>query len=1020
MEVIEDLNEDEGLGLQVRVGVETAEAVVALGDRPERGEAMVFGDGVNTASRLQGVAPVNGVVVGPGTYAATQDVFEFEELEPVALKSKAELVPLWRAHAARARFGTDVTRRLTTPLVGRQIELGIITGCLQRALQECTVQLVSVVGEPGVGKSRLVAELFGFVDGLPELVRWRQGRCLPYGEGVTFWALGEIVKAEAGILESDTAMVAGEKLDAVVPADHPDASWLRARLRPLAGLEAPEAAREENFAAWRAFLELLAEDSPVVLVFEDLHWADDALLAFLEHLADYAQGVSLLLVATARPEFYERAPGWAAAARNANRINLGPLSRPETSRLISNLLEQAVLPVQVQDAILERCGGNPLYAEEFVRLLKDRRILSRTHATWSIDAGMEIPMPFGVRGLIAARLDTLSAQRKRLLQAAAVIGKVFWAGAVAEMAEREPDEVARALHELSRTQLVRPAHQSSMAGQAEYGFYHALVRDVCYGQIPHAERTGRHRKAAGWIEQAAGERLEDHAAILASHYLTALQYADAASGPDTDELRSKAIRYLTLAGERSMGINVEAAERHFAGALELAGETVPERPRILARHADALQHRGRYAEAAEAYLQAIEGFRAQEDIPAMAVATARLGHVFKRLGDPRGQTAADQTLRMLEPLGPSPELVAALADAAAMCLASLEKERAVKLADRAIALAAELGQPESTRALGARGSARTSLGDEGGVQDMRRALELAIAQGQRGAAMLHFNLADALWLTEGSGARLRALEECLAFAQRRGIEAYVLTSSAESVPALVEFGSYDKALERAHELVPRLEDAEDLFSLTMIQSCEVAVLTRRGQLEQAIELSRATITRTRASEDPQLLGQVLCAAAALHLAAGDHTTAHGLLEELEQTERSISEYAAILPEAARSALALHQPELARRLADRVPPKPMLRETALLTVDALIAGHERRHTDAEARFAAAAQAWQRLQTPWEQAHALLGQARCLLAVGRPADAAEKIHTARELFNAMGATLALAEADTVLERASALAS
>ena len=371
-----------------------------------------------------------------------------------------------------------------------------------------------MAGEAGAGKARLVAELSSFVDSWPEPIRWRQGRCLPYGDGITFWALGEIVKAEAGILETDPPEVAAAKIDAVIPEDAPDAPWLRARLRPLAGLPAPEAALEENFAAWRAFAELLAEARPSVLVFEDLHWAEEALLGFLEQLAEYADGVPLLLVGTARPELRERAPGWAASARNVARVNLGALTAAETARLISNLLGPAVLPAEVQQAIMDRAGGNPLYTEEFVRLLKDQEALHRAGAGWSIDTNAAIPLPPTVNGLIAARLDTLSPARKRMLQDAAVVGKVFWVGAVAEMGNQEQDEVQAALHELVRKELVRTVRRSSMAGQAEYSFAHALIRDVCYAQIPRAERAQRHCLAAAWIERMAGERAADHAEIL--------------------------------------------------------------------------------------------------------------------------------------------------------------------------------------------------------------------------------------------------------------------------------------------------------------------------------------------------------------------------------------------------------------------------------------------------------------------------------------------------------------------------
>ena len=1019
VEAIGDLSEESDLDLQVRVGIETGEAVVALEDRVHRNEGIVTGDGVNTASRLHGVAPVNGVVVGPVTYAATKDVFDYEALEPVVLKGKAEPVPVWHARSPRARFGTDVTRRLDTALVGRQIELGILTGCFQRAVQERTVQLAMIVGEPGVGKSRLVAELGGFVDASPDLVRWRQGRCLPYGEGISFWALGEIVKAEAGVLETDASEVAGAKLERIVPGDHPDAPWLRARLRPLAGLEAPQAAREENFAAWRAVVELLAERRPSVLVFEDLHWADDALLAFLEQVADYAEGVPLLLVCTGRPELYERVPAWGASARNATRINLSPLAEAEMARLISNLLAQAVLPAEVQSAILERSGGNPLYAEEFVRLLIDRGILARTATPQRIEAGVEIPMPAGVQGLIAARLDTLSVERKRLLQDAAVIGKVFWVEAVAQMGGREPDEVARALHQLARKELVHPARRSSMAGQAEYAFHHALIRDVCYGQIPRAERADRHRRAVAWIEQTAGGRVEDHAAILASHVVSALELAG--DGPDAQELRSKAIHYLTLAGDRSLGIDVEAAEDHYAKALRLAPENAAERPRILARHAEALHQRGRNADAARAFEQAIDGLRDQGDVAAMASAMARLTIPLHRLGDPRDRSTVDEALRLAEALGPSPELVAVLADAAGVYIIWDEDDRVVALADRAIALATELDLPEQARALGLRGSARAHLGDEHGVEDMRRALDVAISQGLgREAAVAYYNLADALGLSEGAAVRLKTLEEGLSFAQRRRIEGVALGCSAELVSALVELGCYDEAIERARELDQRLDAIGDIADLMIVRQSVVAALTRRGQLDGAVDVSRWTIERAREYKSPQHLVPALGRGAALHLAAGHLATAHALLKELEPIGRLTPQYAPILLDAVRTALALRDPGLARRLAEGLPSKPLLWEAALLTAGALIAEHEGRHAEAEHRLGEAAPRWQRLEVPWERAQALLGQGRCLIALGRSREASHQLRLAADLFGSLAATPALSETDALLERASAAAS
>ena len=427
LEAIADLNEsDAELDLQVRVGINTGEAVVALGARPEQGEGFVTGDVVNTAARIQGAAPVGGVAVGEQTHRATERVFEYEPLEPASVKGKAEPLALWRPKAARARFGTDIIRRYTTPLVGRELERPLLIGTFERAAQQRSVQLVTIVGEPGVGKSRLVAELFAYLGTKPELTRWRQGRCLPYGEGISFWALGEIVKAEAGILESDSAQVAAGKLDTAVSPEEPERQWLLQRLSPLIGVEAaPPAERQELFTAWRRYLEGLAAARQTVLVFEDLHWADEALLAFLEHLAEWSEGVPLLLLCTARPELYERRPGWASGQRSSHTINLPPLSDQETAQLVSHLITTAVLSEELEQGVLERAGGNPLYAEEFVRLLAAR----------GLGAG-EMELPESLQALIAARLDTLTTERKSLLQDAAVLGKVFWVGGLAEIGGR--------------------------------------------------------------------------------------------------------------------------------------------------------------------------------------------------------------------------------------------------------------------------------------------------------------------------------------------------------------------------------------------------------------------------------------------------------------------------------------------------------------------------------------------------------------------------------------------------------
>jgi class 3 adenylate cyclase/tetratricopeptide (TPR) repeat protein len=1024
LDAIADLNEaDPGLDLQVRVGIETGEAVVTLGARPEQGEGIVTGDVVNTASRLQGAAPVNAVAVGSGTYAATKGVFDYQALLPVMLKGKAATVPLWQANSARARFGTDLTRKLTTPLVGRRLERNLLTGTFERSMQDASVQLVTVVGEPGVGKSRLVAELFWHIEDWPGLIRWRQGRCLPYGEAVTFWALGEIVKAEAGILETDGPDVAASKIDAVVAESHPDAPWLRQRLRPLVGVEAPSAAREENFAAWRGFLEAIADARPSVFVFEDLHWADDAMLAFLEHLAEFAEGVPMLVLGTARPELFERAPSWASAARNSTRINLAPLSENETATLVSNLLESAVVSAELQTAIRQRSGGNPLYAEEFVRLLKDRDDLRQDGASWTSDQGAEIPMPSSVQGLIAARLDTLSPDRKRLLQDAAVIGKVFWSGAVSQMGERDPQEVSAALHELSRKELIRPGRTSSMAGEAEYAFYHALLRDVCYAQIPRASRADRHVRAAAWIEEKAAGRLEDHAEILAAHYAVALELVAAAKELATTDLQTKAIRYLTLAGDRALGMDVAAAERHYARALELANGDEPMRPGLLARHGEALRQRGRFPEAAHAFEEAIEGFRAQGDVRAMASAMGRYGLVLLWRGDARRRQVRADAVAALEPLGPSPELAQALTEQAGVLFVDGEEHKAVTIGDRAIAMAKELGLPESARALGIRGGARAILGDAGGVEDMRRALGAAADQGLgREVALLYTNLAFAMWPIEGPRTALEVLRTGHAYAERRGIEEFAWFSAAGIMTALVDVGSYEEAVAAAEDLVPRMEAADDVMDLTQVRSAQVRVFTRWGKPTEVGPLADWTVEKSRTSAQAQAIAQAFPPAAAFFLAAGRSTDALALLAELERTPnvRHGPEFVANLPELVRSALTAGDPDLAARLADGVAPIYPMHEHALVTARALIRERDGSHAVAAELFADAAERWERFGIPWERAQALLGLGRCLVELGRREEAAEPLQRAREIFGSLGAKPAIVEADRLLESANAIGS
>ncbi len=1004
LEAIAELNEaDPELDLKVRVGINTGEAVVALDVHPERGEGLVTGDVVNTAARIQSVAPVNGVAVGEQTHRTTSHVFVYEPLEAAVVRGKAETLSLWRATAVRERYGSDsVVREYTTPFVGRELEKTLLIGSFERGTQQRAVQFVTVVGEPGVGKTRLAAELFSYIDAKPEIIRWRQGRCLPYGEGITFWALGEIVKHEAAILDSDSVEVAAAKLEVTLSSEEPDRQWLLRRLAPLVGVEAESSAeRQESFTAWRRYLENLAAARPTILVFEDLHWADDALLAFLEYLTEWSEGVPLFVLCTARPELYERRPAWAAGRRNAQTINLAPLSDDETSELVSHLISTAVLTPELKPALLERAGGNPLYAEEFVRLLADRGL-----------AADESALPDSLQALIAARLDTLPPERKSLLQDAAVVGKVFWAGAVTEMGDREPGEVELALHELARKELVRPTRTSSMGGESEYAFWHLVVRDVAYSQIPRAERARRHRSAATWIEQKGGDRVEGLAEVLAHHYLHALELAEAAGDTtQAEELVGPARRFLVLAGERALGLDAAQAEARLARALELTPAHSPERPELLVRWANAAFQTGRLNEAAEALVDALAYFRAHGETEA----AARALQLRSRVGMRRGEdhvTLASEAVELLEREPHGPGLVAAHAQLANAQFIAGHYAEAISAGERALALADTLDLPEAARALSYRGNSRAYLGDAGGITDMERALELLLEQGAaQDAAALQNNLPMVLNLVHGPAHSLAAFERNIAFCQQRGLDHSATVCETNCPGMLAELGRAREALERARRHVSALQAMGESYDLVELRSVDLTIRMALGDDVSRSEIeSLAESARASRGVDLVVLG---LAAAAAALTSDSPDEARLLLNELEETEgaRETTYYRRQLAAMVRSALAADDDELAGRLTERLEPHYPIDEHALCAARAQLGEAAGNYVDAATLYAEAAERWREFGNVPERAYALLGQGRCLTALGQP-EAALPLREARELLGSMGYKPALAETEALL--------
>jgi len=730
--------------LQVRVGVTTGEALVSV-----TGETSVdaVGDVVNTAARLESAAPVDGVLVDEWTFRATSRAIRYAAAAEVEAKGKRETVAAWVALEPRSIVPEQQRDQL--PLVGRDTEAGGLRVALDRSRHEPSTHLVSVIGEPGIGKTRLVEELFSYVGGLPDLITWRRGRSLSYGDGVAFWALGEMVKAQAGILESDAADVAEQKLSEAVAAmllDGRDREWVARQLRPLVGLDAltsgDERTRVEAFAAWRRFVEALAENGPTVLVFEDIHWADDALLDFIELIAERAGAVPLLIVCTARPELLERRQRWGGGMTNAHTISLTPLSDDDTARLVGGLLDQALLPAQVQQVLLERAGGNPLYAQEYVRMLQDRGLLVRAAGGWTL-AEEIVELPESLHGIIAARLDTLSAEEKALIHDAAVVGRTAWIGAVCALTERSGRHAEELLHGLERKQLVQRVRRSSILGETEFQFGHALTRDVAYSQIRRADRAQKHEAAARWIEHLAGGR-EDKAELLADHYTQALTLRDA-TGEDTVAVVPRALAAFTEAGRQAAATSAHrAAARHYHAALSLTPPNdAAGRATLLLAQATALRDAGIID------LEILSGALEAQVLVERWEAAARIEWMLTDWYERHEASGEEQDRHLLRGAeyaarGAPSEIMCLITGARARRLINAgHSEAALVLIDEMIPRATEAGL-ETGRAqlLQYRGFARVHLGDLAGVADLREAAQILSDHAHQSAPVVYSNLAD--------------------------------------------------------------------------------------------------------------------------------------------------------------------------------------------------------------------------------------------------------------------------------------
>jgi DNA-binding SARP family transcriptional activator/class 3 adenylate cyclase len=992
--------------LEVQVGITTGEAVVVVDATSDAGEAGITGAVLVNAARLREVAQPGTVLVDEGTYWATTHAVTYKRGKSVRVRGAAKPLASWQATAARSAVGVELARQPAASFIGRGDELDLLKRSYARAVRESVVQLVTITGEPGVGKSRLVREFAAFLNGQEQLVSWRQGRCLPYGDGITFWALGEVIKAEAGILESDDPQAATAKLAAAVAAtveEPAECDWVTTKLAPLVGLGGQAGRgveRSEAFAAWRSFLEAIAARHPLVLVVEDLHWADEALLAFLEHLLEWASPVPLLLACTARPELYDRAAGWGGGTRNATTIALPPLSDEETARLLSALLARPVLPAELQRLLLLRAEGNPLYAEEFVRLLADRKLLERRGRSLRLVEGVELPVPETLHALIAARLDALSPRDKALLQDAAVVGQVFWSGALAAMSQVDEQPVNQALHVLARRELVRPVRRSSVAGQAEYAFWHLLVRDVAYGQLPRAARADKHRRAAEWLEALSPDRAEDRAELLAHHWLAALQFARAAEQA-TVVLAERARVALREAGERSLQLNAfAAAARWYAAALDLWPADDAERPRLLLRLGEARVHTEQTG--GELLEEARDGLLAQGHREGAAEAEALLGRLLWRQGQgQRGMEHDRRAVALLADAPPSRAKAQVLANLANTLMMRGQREETVHVGRQALAMAQALGlDQERALALNFIGVARVDGGDRGGVEDLEEAVTIAVQANSPQSAVAYANLASILIalgdLARGFELQAKGRET----AERFGLASVVRYFRAERTLQDYCQGRWDTALADANQFIAEAEAGSPHFTEPTCRLVRGLIRLARGDLPGA--LADAATAAELATQSGHV--EALLPALAFH--------AHALLDNGRRQEAGTraSELLAVLAKHGVSPgpdwpgqLAVVLRALGRgsellELATAVTtPTPWLQAAASI---------------AAGQFQEAAELYARIGLLPDEAFARLRAAEQLLASGQRTEASDQLERALVFYREVRASAYLREAEALL--------
>jgi class 3 adenylate cyclase/tetratricopeptide (TPR) repeat protein len=668
-----------GPSIEARAGVLTGEAAVTVG---AIGQGMVAGDLVNTASRLQSAAAPGTVLVGEATQRATSAAIVFESAGAQALKGKEAPVAAWRAlRVVAERGGRKRADALEAPFVGRADELRQLKDLFHATARETRARLVSVTGPAGIGKTRLAWEFTKYLDGLVQNVWWHDGRSPAYGDGISFWALGEMVRARAGLRETDDEPTTRTRIAETVATHIPDPDerrWIEPALLALLGIESGIGS-EQLFGAWRTFFERLAATAPVVMVFEDFHFADGGLIDFVDHLMEWSRSHPIYVVTLSRPELLERRPDWGAAKRNFNSIHLEPLPEPVMRALLAGLVPG--LPESAVVAIVGRADGVPLYAVETVRmLLSDGRLALEDGAYRPVGDLTSLAVPETLTALIASRLDGLAAEDRILVSDAAVLGQSFTLAGLSSVSGVPGEALEPRLRALVRRELLTLEADSRSPERGQYAFVQALIREVAYNTLARADRKRRHLAAARFFESLDSDEL---AGGLAGHYLAAQR--NATEGPEADALGAQARISLRAAAERATALGShDQALAFLQQALTVTTDPL-ETAELLERAGEAASAGAHHDQAEELLRRALGMQRERGDRVATAQVIVALGRALF------GPFRTQQALAVLEPaagefadLGADAVYVALLGQLARAYMMNGDSERSIEVSDRVL------------------------------------------------------------------------------------------------------------------------------------------------------------------------------------------------------------------------------------------------------------------------------------------------------------------------------------------------